>query len=166
MTGQSIIKETWMVVGCRFRESPTKTRRGGGIHRGSLSVSFLNRWKEANFIHSGPFCFHRYLACVATRVTRGANREINAIVASQGEGGEGFYSSARACNYVSVKFYSWRSFPRHPARYPRSKNREKKGVVVEGVVVALRVSIPRLLNIGPVYNNTPGERVCDHDLKG
>lgn len=101
---------------------------------------------------------------MATRVTRGANREINAIVA--GGGREGLYSSARACNYVSVKFYSWRSFLRHPTRYPRSKNRERKGVVVEGVVVALRVSIPRLLNIGPVHNNTPSERVCDHDLKG
>lgn len=129
---------------------------------------FLTDEKKRISFTRGPFAFidTSPLACVATRVTRGANREINAIVASQGEGGEGFYSSARACNYVSVKFYSWRSFPRHPARYPRSKNREKKGVVVEGVVVALRVSIPRLLNIGPVYNNTPSERVCDHDLKG
>lgn len=129
---------------------------------------FLTDEKKRISFTRGPFAFIDIspLACVATRVTRGANREINAIVASQGEGGEGFYSSARACNYVSVKFYSWRSFPRHPARYPRSKNREKKGVVVEGVVVALRVSIPRLLNIGPVYNNTPNERVCDHDLKG
>lgn len=89
-----------------------------------------------------------------------ATREINAIVASRGVG-EGCYSCARACNYVSVKFYSRRSFPRHPTRYPRSKNRGKKGVAVEGVVVALRVSIPCLLNIG-VCNNTPS----DHDLKG
>lgn len=74
--------------------------------------------------HIQALPFYRYPRSIeAARAYLRTSREINAIVRHRGAV---LFVASRPWNCVTVK-YSCHSFPRHPTRYPRAKEREEKG---------------------------------------
>lgn len=139
MTGQSIIKDRgWL--GCRFREADENASRDG-IHRGfpraSLSVSFLNRWKEGNFIHLLLSSIPRLVRGHTLR-TRGATRIAILMQSSRHGGGRDFIRLPAFATMSVWNFIRFRDI--RLVIHGRGVVEKKEGTGW-GVVVALRVSI-------------------------